>query len=172
MSARSFCCTSRGSVSKKLQTLKSTKSRIELFPPVSSQRIDGALFVLMRRMLHQPDPQTFQIIGAAMEVHRQMNRGLFELFYCDALAVEFEIREIPFIPKKPIQLDYKGRTLGGIYQLDFICFNTIVVEVKATSSLTPADEAQLLNYLAMTKLQRGLLLNFGTKSLEYRRRVL
>lgn len=107
-----------------------------------------------------------------MEVHRQMNRGLFELFYCDALAIEFGIREIPFHAKKPIQLDYKGRTLGGIYQLDFVCFNTIVVEVKATSALTPADEGQLLNYLAMTKLQRGLLLNFGTKSLEYRRRVL
>ena len=123
-------------------------------------------------MLHQHDAQTFQIIGAAMEVHRQMHRGLYELFYCDALAVEFGIRQIPFQARKPIQLEYKGHTLGGVYHLDFVCFDTIIIEVKATSSLTPADEAQLLNYLAMTKLQRGLLLNFGTKSLEYKRRVL
>ena len=59
-----------------------------------------------------------------------------------------------------------------MYHLDFVCFDSVVVEVKAVSALTPADEAQLLNYLAMTKLQRGLLLNFGAKSLEYKRRVL
>ena len=59
-----------------------------------------------------------------------------------------------------------------MYHLDFVCFDSVVVEVKAVSALTPADEAQLLNYLAMTKLHRGLLLNFGAKSLEYKRRVL
>ena len=120
----------------------------------------------------EADSQTFQIIGAAMEVHRQMHRGLFESFYCDALAVEFVLRRLPFEAQKSIQLEYKGHMLGGVYRLDFVCFGSVVVEVKATSALTPADEAQLLNYLAMTKLQRGLLLNFGTKSLEYKRRVL
>jgi len=120
----------------------------------------------------QPDSQTFQIIGAAMEVHRQMHRGLYESFYCDALAVEFAIRHLPFDSKRSIQLEYKGCALGGVYHLDFVCFDSVVVEVKAVSALTPADEAQLLNYLAMTKLHRGLLLNFGAKSLEYKRRVL
>lgn len=120
----------------------------------------------------EPDPQTFQIIGAAMEVHRHLQRGLFEGFYCDALAVEFELRQIPFDAEHAIQLTYKGRPLRRPHRMDFVCFESVVVEVKAVSALSPADEAQLLNYLAMTKLHRGLLLNFGTKSLEYKRRVL
>jgi GxxExxY protein len=123
-------------------------------------------------MLHQPDAQTFQIIGAAMEVHRQMHRGLNEGSYCDALAVEFALRNIPFASERPIQLEYKGHTLGGVYHLDFVCFEDVVVEVKAVSALTPSDESQLLNYLGMTKLKRGLLINFGAKSLEYKRRVM
>ena len=62
--------------------------------------------------------------------------------------------------------------LSGCIYLDFVCFDAVVMEVKAVSALTPADEAQLLNYLAMSKIRRGLLLNFGAKSLEYKRRVL
>jgi GxxExxY protein len=120
----------------------------------------------------EPDPQTFQIIGAAMEVHRQLRRGLFERFYGDALAIEFTLRHIPFEAQRPIQLEYKGHPLRGSYHLDFVCFGSVVVEVKAVSALTPSDEAQLLNYLAMTNLGRGLLINFGAKSLEYKRRVM
>ena len=120
----------------------------------------------------EPDPQTFQIIGAAMEVHRQLHRGLYEGFYCEALGIELSLRRIPFEAQRPIQLEYKGHVLRGVYRLDFVCFACVVVEVKAVSALTPADESQLLNYLAMTKLERGLLINFGAKSLEYKRRVL
>ena len=119
-----------------------------------------------------PDPQTFQIIGAAMEVHRQLHRGLLESIYCEALAIEFALRSIPFVAKSPLQMQYKGQPLTGIYRMDFVCFAAVVVEVKGTSALTPADEAQLLNYLAMSRLPRGLLINFGGKSLEYKRRVL
>ena len=107
-----------------------------------------------------------------MEVHRQLQRGLYEGFYCDALGVEMSLRQIPFEAQRPIQLEYKCHVLRGVYRLDFVCFERVVVEVKAVSALTPADESQLLNYLAMTKLERGLLINFGAKSLEYRRRVL
>jgi GxxExxY protein len=120
----------------------------------------------------EPDSQTFQIIGAAMEVHRQLQRGLYEGFYCDALGVELSLRHIPFAAERPIQLEYKGHVLRGVHRLDFVCFERVVVEVKAVSTLTPADESQLLNYLAMTRLERGLLINFGAKSLEYKRRVL
>jgi GxxExxY protein len=120
----------------------------------------------------EPDPQTFQIIGAAMEVHRQLHRGLYEGFYCDALGVEMSLRHIPFEAQRAIQLEYKGHVLRGVFRLDFVCFQRVVVEVKAVSALTPADESQLLNYLAMTRLDRGLLINFGAKSLEYKRRVL
>ena len=120
----------------------------------------------------QPDSQTFQIIGAAMEVHRTLHRGLAESIYCEALAIEFGLRNIPFETQRPLQMEYKGQRLTGIYRLDFVCFNSVIVEVKGVSALTPADEAQLLNYLAISKLGRGLLINFGGKSLEYKRRVM
>lgn len=107
-----------------------------------------------------------------MEVHRQLHRGLYEGFYCDALEVELCLRQIPFEAQRPIQLEYKSRVLRGVYKLDFVCFGEVIVEVKAVSAMTPADEAQLLNYLAMTRLRRGLLINFGAKSLEYKRRIL
>ena len=121
---------------------------------------------------HQADPQTFQIIGAAMEVHRTLHRGLAESIYCDALAIEFGLRNIPFEAQRPLQMEYKGQRLTGVYRLDFVCFNSVIVEIKGVSGLTPADEAQLLNYLAISRLRRGLLMNFGGKSLEYRRRVM
>lgn len=120
----------------------------------------------------KPDPQTFRIIGAAMEVHRQLHRGLLEAIYCEALALEFDLRHIAFEAKSPLQMQYKGQRLTGIYRMDFVCYGEVVVEVKAVSALTPADEAQLLNYLAMSGHKRGLLINFGGKSLEYKRRVL
>ena len=118
------------------------------------------------------DPHTYQIIGAAMEVHRRLLRGLLESIYCEALAVEFELRGIPFTPQVPFRVEYKGRRLTGVYHLDFVCFDSVVVEVKAISALTPSDQAQALNYLAMMRLQRALLLNFGTRSLEYKRLIL
>ena len=118
------------------------------------------------------DPETFQIIGAAMEVHRRLHRGLLEAIYCEALTIEFALRHIPFEAEWPLRMEYKGQRLTGIYRIDFVCFGSVVVEVKAVSALTPADEAQLLNYLAMSRLERGLLINFGGKSLEYKRRVL
>jgi GxxExxY protein len=130
--------------------------------------------VALRTRMHgiQTDSQTFLIIGAAMEVHRKLHRGLFEGFYCDALAIEFELRQIPFEAERAVQLEYKGRPLKRPHHMDFICYGDVVVEVKAVSSLTPADEAQLLNYLAMSRIKRGLLLNFGAKSLEYKRMVM
>jgi GxxExxY protein len=118
------------------------------------------------------DSQTFRIIGAALEVHRKLHRGLFEGFYCDALAIEFRLRDIPFEAECAIQLEYKGQPLRRPHHMDFVCFGDVVVEVKAVSGLTPADDAQLLNYLAMSRIKRGLLLNFGGKSLEHKRMIL
>jgi len=122
--------------------------------------------------IYPHDERTYQIIGAAMEVHRTLHRGLFEKLYCEALAVEFELRQIPFDDKCSCQLVYKDRPLSGHYWLDFVCYGEVVVEVKAVSALTPADEAQILNYLALTHKRVGLLLNFGAKSLQYQRFVL
>jgi len=120
----------------------------------------------------QSDSQTFQIIGAAMDVHRRLQRGLFEAFYCDALAIEFSLRGIPYVAQRAVQLEYKGHALKRPHYLDFVCFEEVVVEVKAVSALSPADEAQLLNYLAMSKIRRGLLVNFGAKSLGHKTMVL
>ena len=126
----------------------------------------GADLVDRRRMpIYAHDPRSYEINGAGMEVHRILRRGLIEQLYCEALAIEFEMRSIPFVRQVPYQIMYKERPLRGYYKIDFICFEDIVVEVQAASALTPADEAQILNYLALTKHRVGLLLNFGSKVL-------
>jgi GxxExxY protein len=99
--------------------------------------------------IYPRDERTFQIIGAAMEVHRNLHRGLLEKLYCEALAVELELRQIPFDDRFSCQLIYKNRLLSGHYALDFLCYGEVVVEVKAVSGLTPADDAQILDYLAL-----------------------
>ena len=118
------------------------------------------------------DPRTYQIIGAAMEVHRTLHRGYLERIYCDALAIEFELRGIPFTRDATCQLVYKNRPLTGHHRLDFVCFDEVVVEIKAQSSIGPAEEAQVLNYLALTQKRIGLLLNFGERSLVQKRFIL
>jgi GxxExxY protein len=117
------------------------------------------------------DSRTYAIIGAALEVHRVLGTGYLELFYKDALAIEFTERSIPFEREVPCNVEYKGRLLRGEYHVDFVCCGQVVLEIKARSSTGPADHAQVLNYLASTKLQTGLLLNFGTARLEHKRFV-
>lgn len=115
------------------------------------------------------DPRTFAIIGAAYEVHRVLGTGFLEIFYKDALQIEFSERQIPFERESPCWVEYKGRPLSRSYYVDFVCFGEIVLEIKARSVTGPADHAQVLNYLASTRQRIGLLLNFGTPKLEHRR---
>jgi GxxExxY protein len=122
--------------------------------------------------LTQSDPRTFAIIGAAMEVHRQLGCGFVEPVYQCALAVELEIREIPFRAQDEFRILYKGHQLGVLYKPDFVCFDDVVVELKALGRLTTKEESQVINYLKATGLCVGLLINFGTLSLEQRRFVL
>jgi GxxExxY protein len=117
------------------------------------------------------DPETYAIIGAALEVHRHLGHGFLEAVYQEALAVEMAAREIPFKREVDLSITYKGRVLKCGYRADFLCFESVVVELKAISALTGADEAQLINELKATGLNRGLLLNFGAPSLESVRRV-
>src|SRR5437588_10106853 len=119
----------------------------------------------------QKDPETIAIIGAAMEVHRELGRGFLELVYQTAVALEFQEREIPFQAEVALPISYKGKLLTCAYRADFVCFESIVVETKAIATLTGADEAQLLNELKATGLDRGLLLNFGAGSLEHKQIV-
>ena len=119
----------------------------------------------------EKDPQSHAIIGAAMEVHRELGRGFLELVYQTALALEFQDRGIPFKGQVELPVRYKGRILTCGYRADFVCFEDFLVEIKAISKLTTADDAQLLNELKATEYQRGLLLNFGARSLEVKRLV-
>lgn len=118
------------------------------------------------------DPQTHAIIGAAMIVHSELGRGFLETVYQQALAIELKEQGIPFTQEVGLPVSYKGQPLDAFFRADFICFGEVVVELKAISTTTKADEAQLLNYIKATGLQRGLLLNFGAKSLQFHRKVL
>jgi GxxExxY protein len=120
----------------------------------------------------QKDPETFAIIGAAMEVHRELGFGFLEAVYQCALALEFQERNIPFKAEVPLPVRYKGKLLTCGYRADFICFEDLLVETKATAELTRVDDAQLINEPKATGLQRGLLLNFGAPSLQFKRLVL
>jgi GxxExxY protein len=120
----------------------------------------------------QKDPETFAIVGAAMEVHVELGRGFLELVYQTALALEFQERGIPFSAEVALPIRYKKKLLTCAYRADFVCFESVIVETKAIATLTNADEAQLINELKATGLQRGLLLNFGARSLEHKRLVL
>ena len=115
------------------------------------------------------DKRTYAIIGAAMEVHKQLGSGFLEAVYQEALAIELTLRAIPFDREILLPITYKGQRLQTGYRADFICFENIVVELKALRRMGGVDEAQILNYLKVTKHPVGLILNFGGKSLEYRR---
>ena len=118
------------------------------------------------------DRQTYAINGAAMAVHRELGRGFLESVYQEALAVEFEIRGIPFQREVHLPVRYRDRMLRVFFKADFVCFDGVIVEVKAIDALGPLHEAQVINYLKITdNKERAVLLNFGTPSLEHRRIV-
>ncbi len=123
------------------------------------------------RPVDSRDPQTFAIIGAAMDIHRQLGHGFLEAVYQEAAVVEFRLRNIPFEREVLLPVKYKGTPLPVHYRADFICFSEIIVEFKAISTLTTTDEAQVLNYLKATGFHRGLLFNFGSASLQQKRLV-
>jgi GxxExxY protein len=118
------------------------------------------------------DGQSYAVIGAAMEVHRILGFGFLEAVYQDALAAELNLQAIPFEREKLLQILYKGRLLPSYYRADFVCFGGLLVECKALPTLTGTEAAQVINYLRITRLERALLLNFGTSTLQYKRVVL
>ncbi len=105
--------------------------------------------------------ETFRIRGAVFEVHSTMGAGILEAVDQECLAIEFAERGIPFAAVKPLALDYKGQRLRQAYIPDFICFERIVIELKAVRELAPEHRAQMINYLRASGMRLGRLVNFG-----------
>jgi GxxExxY protein len=112
---------------------------------------------------------TYAVIGAAMEVHRELGCGFMEAIYQRAMAIELAGRHIPFEPEHQIPISYKGQALGLPHRANFFCQNSLVVELKALPEITGREIAQVLHYLKASGTKKALLLNFGRPSLEYRR---
>lgn len=117
----------------------------------------------------EQDPQTYAIIGAAIEVHRELGAGFLELVYQEALANEFGAKNIPFDREKTFSIRYKESILNAFFKPDFICFGAVIVELKALPELGGLETAKTLNYLKATGISKALLLNFGESKLTYRR---
>ncbi len=105
--------------------------------------------------------ECYAIQGAIFEVHRVMGVGFLESVYQECLAKEFKLRKIPFRAQVELELTYKGERLDQVYKTDFICFDRIIVELKAVKEIGDDHRAQLINYLKATGLKLGLLVNFG-----------
>jgi GxxExxY protein len=111
--------------------------------------------------------EVYRIIGAAMEVHRELGCGFLEAVYQEALEIEFQMRQLPHQREVKLQIYYKKQLLKKHYEADFICFDKIVVELKALSALTSEHESQLLNYLKATDMRIGLLISRSLLSLYF-----
>jgi GxxExxY protein len=106
--------------------------------------------------------ECYAIQGAIFEVYREMGCGFLEAVYQECLEKEFSKRGVPFQSQVAIELTYKGELLKQIYKPDFICFEKIIIEIKAVKEIAPEHKAQLLNYLKATGLELSLLVNFGS----------
>jgi len=105
--------------------------------------------------------ESYAIIGACFEVYNEKGCGFLEPVYQECLAIEFQYQRIPAIAKPSLVLSYRGRILKQTYEPDYVCFEKIIVELKALSALADEHRAQLLNYLHATGFELGLLVNFG-----------
>ena len=105
--------------------------------------------------------ESYAIIGACFTVYKDKGCGFLEPVYHECLEIEFEFQRIPFLSKPPQTLQYRGHTLVQTFSPDFVCYEKIIVEIKAVSGLVDEHRAQILNYLSATTCKLGLLVNFG-----------
>lgn len=105
--------------------------------------------------------ESYKIVGACFEVYREKGCGFLEPVYQECMEIELRLQGIPHVPQKPLRLEYKGTPLRSTYEPDLICFDKIVVELKAATELIDEHRAQLQNYLRATGFKLGLLVNFG-----------
>lgn len=113
--------------------------------------------------------ETKQILNACFNVHKELGNGFLEAVYQEALAYEFNIQKIPFEREKLLPIKYKGKVLNKEYYADFVCFDKIIVELKAVTILNTSHKSQIINYLKASGNTIGLLINFGCSSLKWER---
>jgi GxxExxY protein len=121
-------------------------------------------------LLHKQE--VFKLVGFCMGIHRELDKGHDEVVYKDAFSVELKRAGIPFTREQKYEVNYKGVILPHSYNADFVVWDKILFEAKAVEKLADAHVRQVLNYLAVSKLELGLLVNFGADSLEWKRVVL
>ena len=105
--------------------------------------------------------ESFKIVGACLEVYGHKGCGFLEPVYQECLEIEFKLQDILCVPQKPLPLEYKGHRLKHVYEPDFICYENIIVEIKAVFQLVDEHRVQTINYLKATGFKLGLLVNFG-----------
>jgi GxxExxY protein len=105
--------------------------------------------------------ESYAIQGAIFDVYREMGCGFLESVYQQCLEKEFRLQNIPFVSQAELKLTYKGEPLLQTYKPDFICFNQIIVELKAVKAIAPEHQAQVINYLKASGMKLGILVNFG-----------
>ena len=113
--------------------------------------------------------ESFSITGACFEVYREKGHGFLEAVFQECLSMEFELRGIPYVGQPTLRLSYKGRILKQVYQPDFVCYDKIIIELKAVKAIMDEHRAQTINYLKATGLKIGLLINFGKPKIEIKR---
>lgn len=113
--------------------------------------------------------ESFHLVGAAIEVHKEIGCGFTEPVYQEAFEEELRLRGIPFEREKVINVTYKGKVLSKSFRPDFVCYDKIIVELKAVTEFTDEHISQVYNYLKASGFKLGLLINFGTTSLKYKR---
>jgi GxxExxY protein len=122
-------------------------------------------------MISDGDSLTYAIIGAAMTVHRSLGHGFLEPVYQEALEHEFVACGIPYQREFPLPIHYRDKVLLTSYRADFVCYGSILVELKALQKLSGTEESQVINYLKASGLEKALLINFGAPAIEYKRLV-
>ena len=108
--------------------------------------------------------EVYKIQGAIFEVYKEVGTGFLEAVYQESLEAELSLRDIPFEAQKEMIIHYKGKPLKQTYKPDLICYNKIIVEIKAVKAIAPEHQAQILNYLRATEMELGLLVNFESHS--------
>lgn len=116
--------------------------------------------------------EVYLIMGAAFETHKILGSEFLEPVYQEAFEYEQKKRQIPFVSQANLQIKYKEITLSKTYKADIVAYDKIIIEIKAIEKLSSIDDSQIINYLKATQMQLGIILNFGSPKLEWRRRVL